>query len=448
MQKPILLIGGGLAGSLLAVLLARKGYRVRMYEHRQDMRSKGYVGGRSINLALSVRGIAALREVGLLDDIMQIAIPMPGRMLHSRESALTYQPYSANPENCIYSVSRGELNVRLLQLASNFPEIELIFDTRCTNFNAETGEAEFKNLVTGETFTDSGETVIATDGAFSAVRYAMQKLPRFSFSQSYLDTAYKELAIPPDAAGAMTMEKNALHIWPRGSFMMIALPNTDGTFTCTLFMPYEEAENSFAQLQTPDQVQAFFEQHFPDALPLMPTLIEDFFQNPTSHLATMRCNPWVYRDKVALLGDAAHAVVPFFGQGMNCSFEDCVVLGELIDAHRGDWTTIFAQYQAARIDNANAIADMAIENQIEMRVSTADPRFLLRKKVEHKLQTAFPEHFISRYDMVSFSQIPYAEAVRRGKINDKILEELMEGIGHEDQIDMILARNLVHERLG
>lgn len=447
MQKPILLVGGGLAGSLLAVLLARKGFRVRMYEHRADMRTKGYVGGRSINLALSVRGIAALREVGLLDDIMKIAIPMPGRMMHGTDSSLTYQPYSANPENCIYSVSRGELNVRLLQLAGEMPGVELIFDTRCTQFTPETGVAEFKNLITGEVYTDSGETVIATDGAFSAVRYAMQKLPRFSFSQSYLDTAYKELAIPPDAAGNLMMEKNALHIWPRGSFMMIALPNTDGTFTCTLFMPYE-GENSFAQLQTPEQVTAFFHQYFPDAMPLMPTLLEDFFQNPTSHLATMRCNPWVYEDKVALLGDAAHAVVPFFGQGMNCSFEDCVVMGEMIDAHRGDWTTIFARYQKARIDNANAIADMALENQIEMRAATADPRFLLRKKVEHKLQTAFPEHFISRYDMVSFSQIPYAEAVRRGKINDGILAELMEGIGAVEEVDMILARNLVKERLG
>lgn len=440
---PVVLAGAGLAGSLLGVFLARRGCRVALYERRPDMRRETISAGRSINLALSERGIRALRSVGLLDSIMQIAIPMKGRMMHDKKGNLSYQAYGKNDHEVIYSVSRGTLNARLMDLAEAETGVSIRFHSRCTGMNLDTREVDFVDEKTGKTFTVPAETVIGTDGAASALRLELMKAGRFNFSQEYLEHGYKELTIPPDANGNFRMEKNALHIWPRGSFMMIALPNPDGSFTCTLFFPYA-GENGFDALNTPEKVLAFFDTEFPDAVPLMPTLVEDFMHNPTGSLATVRCAPWHWKDALALLGDAAHAVVPFFGQGMNCSFEDCVILDECMEQYGTDWKAVFAAYSASRKTNADAIADMALENFIEMRDKVADARFLLRKAVEHVLEEQFPEQFIGRYAMVSFTNIPYREAFNRGLAQDKILDELCRNISRPEEVDLELARKLLN----
>lgn len=444
-MKHINVIGGGLAGSLMAVLLAQKGYQVRVYERRPDMRKHDLDGGRSINLALSERGIHALEEAGLKDEIMELAIPMPGRMIHHRDGSLEFQPYSNNPDHYINSVSRAELNRRLMTRSENLAKVDYFFNCRCLGMDFETGEAEMLNTETGEKFKLEGETTIASDGAFSAVRYDMQKTERFNFSQQFLTHGYKELEIPPAQGGGFQMEKNALHIWPRDEYMMIALPNLDGSFTCTLFFPFD-GEDSFNSMQTKDQVKTFFDKQFPDAVAMMPALLDDYFENPTGSLVTVRCFPWAYEGKVALMGDACHAVVPFFGQGMNAAFEDCSELSKCIDDHKGDWAKIFDQYQHARKANADAIADMAIENYDEMKDHVNDPDFVFKKQVEHHLERHTPS-YKSRYEMVSFSRIPYAEAYRRGELNKEILAQITEGIDRIEDIDMEKAERIIEERM-
>ncbi|MEM7367189.1 MAG: NAD(P)/FAD-dependent oxidoreductase [Bacteroidota bacterium] len=442
-QQPINLIGGGLAGSLMAVYLAQKGFRVNVYERRADMRQQLLDGGRSINLALSERGIHALREVGLEEEIMEIAIPMYGRMMHAVDGSLTFQAYSKDQQTCIYSVSRAELNARMMNLSESLKLVDFFFEQRAEDIDFESGEVYLKDLATNRSYKAPGRVSIACDGAFSAVRYAMQKTPRFNLEQAYLDHGYKELSIPAGPDNRFQLEPNALHIWPRGSFMMIALPNLDGTFTCTLFLPFE-GEWGFDALKTPDRVHLFFETFFPDALPLMPHLLDDFFNNPTGSLVTIRCYPWAKKDRILLMGDASHAIVPFFGQGMNAGFEDCSILNKYIDQHAPDWGKVFDEFQQDRKPNAEAIADMALENFIEMRDTVADPEFLLRKKVMHHLARHIPE-FQSRYEWVSFSTIPYAEAYRRGQINDQIIDTLLDGISSLEEIDLQQAETLVKE---
>ncbi len=444
-MESINLIGAGLAGSLMSIYLGQKGYQVNVFERRPDMRKQTVGGGRSINLAMSARAIRALEETGLIDEIMPLAIPMYGREMHSRDGNLTFQPYSHDPSICIYSVSRAELNIRLINKAEALETVAFQFETICDEVNLETGAITLRNLRTDTTFTAPGARSIATDGAFSAARYAMQKLPRFNFSQEYLSHGYKELTIPPDAEGGFRMKREALHIWPRGEFMMIALPNPDGSFTCTLFMAFE-GEQSFSNLDTTEKVLAFFETEFADAMTLMPNLVEEFFRNPTSSLVTVRCWPWTLGDKIALLGDAAHAIVPFFGQGMNAAFEDCTVLAACIEAEAPDWQEVFGQYERSRKPNADAIADMALENYLEMRDKTADPAFLFRKAVEHHLEQHM-DTYRSRYELVSFSTIPYAEAYRRGQVNLEILQDLMKGLARPEDVDLDLARKLIAEKL-
>lgn len=439
---PVVLAGAGLSGSLLAIFLARKGKKVEVFERRPDMRKESISAGRSINLALSERGIRALRSVGLLDPIMEIAIPMKGRMIHDKAGNLAYQAYGKNDREVIYSVSRGELNKKLMDLAEAQDGVNIHFNSRCTGMNLDSKEVYFTDDSTGKEFSVLAETVMGTDGSASALRLELMKAGRFNFSQDYLEHGYKELTIPPDAAGNFRMEKNALHIWPRGSFMMIALPNPDASFTCTLFFPYA-GENGFDALNSTEKVKAFFESEFPDAVPMMPTLLEDFMNNPTGSLATVRCAPWHWKDSLVLLGDAAHAVVPFFGQGMNCSFEDCVVLDEIIDQHGLDWAKVYPLYSASRKTNADAIADMALENFIEMRDKVADAKFRLMKEVEHVLEEKFPEHFIGRYVMVSFTNIPYREAFNKGQKQDLILEELCRNISSVQDLDLAKAESLV-----
>lgn len=422
-MERINIIGGGLSGSLVAVYLAKRGFDVHLYERRPDMRSTKIYAGRSINLALSTRGIRALEKVGLADDILGDGIPMYGRMMHTVDGKLNYQPYGKEGQ-AIYSVSRGRLNTRLLELADEYPNITLYFDHKCIDVDIDKRTAWFETP-TGEKIEAKGDRILGTDGAFAATRGRMQISDRFNFSQTYLEHGYKELEIPAGENGSFKLEKNALHIWPRGGYMMIALPNPAGDFTCTLFLPFEGGENSFKALTDRDKVSTFFNQQFADAVPIMPGLLDDFFGNPTSSLATIRCFPWVKEDKLALVGDAAHAVVPFYGQGMNCSFEDCVVLDECIENYGNDWNKIFANYQQLRKTNADAIADLALQNFVEMRDLVGQPQFLKKKQVEHDLCELYPENFTSQYELVTFTNQPYRKALEQGAKNDKVLATLI-----------------------
>ena len=421
MSQKITLVGGGLAGSLMSIYLAKKGYDVHLYERRGDMRLGQYQGGRSINLALSTRGINALSKVGLVNDILNISIPMKGRMMHSVAGELAYQAYGRE-DQMIYSVSRGQLNIKLLQLADQYPNIHMYFDHKCTNANLETNETTFVNEA-GEIVKDKADVILSTDGAFSAVRDAMIRYPRYNFSQTYENYGYKELEIVPAPNGGFQMDVNSLHIWPRSSFLMIALPNPGGNFTCTLFMPFE-GEVSLEKLNTKEAVTSFFETYFPDKLSMMPNLVDDFLNNPTGNLATMRCYPWV-KNNVALMGDSAHAIVPFYGQGMNCSFEDCVVLDQCIDEFKGDWTKILDAYQKSRKPNADAIASLALQNFIEMRDLVGSPEFLHKKHIEHDLVVLYPDKFKSQYERTTFSNENYLDALNWGAKNDTLLEYII-----------------------
>ncbi len=430
MSEKVTLVGGGLAGSLMSIYLAKRGYEVYIYERRADMRSGNYVGGRSINLALSTRGLRGLAKVGLDAEVLDISIPMTGRMMHSVDGALKYQPYGKDGQ-AIYSVSRGQLNIKLLQLADQYPNIHMFFNHKCTGVNLETCESTYVNEA-GETITDKADVVLGTDGAFSALRDAMQRTPRFNFSQTYENYGYKELEIVPNEGGDFQLDKNCLHIWPRKSFMMIALPNPGGNFTCTLFMPFE-GKPGIDDLKTREDITAFFDTYFPDAVPMMPGLVVDYLNNPTGMLTTMRCYPWV-NGKNALMGDSAHAVVPFYGQGMNCSFEDCVVLDECIEELGGDWTNVLDAYQKLRKPNADAIANLALQNFVEMRDLVGSDAFLHKKKVEHMLSEKHPDLFVSQYERVTFSTRDYAEALAYGEHNDRVLEAIIQN-GWEEKLD-------------
>lgn len=430
MPEKVTLVGGGLAGSLMSIYLAKRGYEVYIYERRADMRSGNYIGGRSINLALSTRGLAGLAKVGLDQEVLDISIPMTGRMMHSVAGELKYQPYGKNGQ-AIYSVSRGELNIKLLQLADQYPNIHMFFNHKCVSSNLETCETTFVNEA-GETIVDKADVVLGTDGAFSAMRDAMQKTSRFNFSQTYESYGYKELEIVPDANGAFQWDKNCLHIWPRKSFLMIALPNPGGNFTCTLFMPFE-GEPGIDDLKTETEILDFFNTHFPNAVPKMPGLVSDYQNNPTGILATMRCYPWV-RGNNALMGDSAHAIVPFYGQGMNCSFEDCVVLDECLEELGGDWPAVLDKYQKLRKPNADAIAYLALQNFIEMRDLVGSDAFLHKKKVEHMLSEKHPDLFVSQYERVTFSTRDYSEALAYGAMNDRVLDAIIDN-QWEEQLD-------------
>jgi kynurenine 3-monooxygenase len=412
-------IGAGLAGSLMAIFLGRAGHRVQVFERRLDPRAAGAEGGRSINLAISARGLHALEQVGLKDQVLANAVPMRGRMIHSPTGGLAFQPYGTEGQ-AINSVSRAGLNRMLLEAAEQQAHLTIGFDHRLGSIDFEEGTLEFTSR-SGEVTTAPAGVVVGADGAFSAVRSQLQIRDRFSYSQSYLAHGYKELYIPPAAGGGFQMEPNALHIWPRGGYMMIALPNQDGSFTCTLFWAFEGA-NSFAAIRTEDDLRRFFEGTYPDALPLMPTLAHDFFANPTSSLVTVRCAPWHLEDKAVLLGDAAHAVVPFYGQGANAAFEDCVVLDECLRAWPADRSRAFSTFEQQRKHNADAIADLALANFVEMRDHVASSSFLFKKKIEKILHRLMPRVFVPLYTMVSFTRIPYAEAVARAARQDRMLK--------------------------
>ncbi|MBA2743465.1 MAG: FAD-dependent monooxygenase [Chthoniobacterales bacterium] len=414
------LIGSGLAGGMMAAFLGRRGHQVGLYERRGDPHAGNLVGGRSINLALSTRGIHALQKLGIADEVLQHAIPMRGRMIHDKSGELHFAPYDRDPNKCINSIGRGALNNATIEAAQRYPNVRVHFNHNCTGVDIDAGSADFANNLTNESSVVSADAIIGVDGAFSVVRRSMQRLDRFEYSQSYLPHGYKELTIPPAADGSWRLEKHALHIWPRKSFMMIALPNPDGSFTCTLFWEFD-GPRSFATTTTDDQLRRFFEEEFRDAVPLMPTLLDDFRENPTGSLVTVRCAPWHYRDKAALVGDAAHAVVPFYGQGMNAAFEDCVVLDECLAEFPDNREHAFAEYFSRRKVNADALADLAVENFIEMRDKTASPAFRAKKKLDHLLEGVLPGIYLPLYTMVSFTRIPYAEAARRARRQDRIV---------------------------
>ncbi len=420
--KDIIVVGAGPVGAMWASALAQRGHRVRVFERRGDMRAEDIGAGRSINLALSDRGFRALDKIGAGDLIRGEAIPMRGRMIHDEHGATNLQPYG-EADQAIFSVDRGALNRRLMDHAEQDGNVSFHFRHALEDVDFARPAATFLRD-DGAQVTDYADLVFGCDGAFSAVRWSMLKTPRFDYSQQWLSHGYKELYIPADPAGGYRIEKNALHIWPRGTFMLIALPNPDGSFTCTLFLPFE-GDVSFAALDDKSKVEAFFAETFADAVPHMPTLVQDFFDNPTSPLGTIRCAPFHLEDKVCLLGDAAHAVVPFYGQGLNAGMEDCTVLSAILDETGEDWGRAFGLYSARRKPDADAIADLALYNFIEMRDRVADDRFVLQKKIEKKISQWYGDRYLPLYSMVTFSHRPYAEAQAYGRAQDALMQKVL-----------------------
>ncbi len=431
-NQKVIIIGAGLSGSLLGIYLAKRGIEANIYESRGDIRKEEMSAGRSINLALSNRGIAALKEIRLDEYMLAEAVPMHGRMIHSVDGQTKLLPYSGREGEYINSVSRSGLNIALMNEAEKYAGVKFYFNEKLVDFDCKSGEAKFES---GKIV--KGDTLIATDGAGSKVRDAMLHggVPRFNFSQQFLEHGYKELHIPPGDNGDFSMEKNALHIWARRAFMMIALPNFDGSFTCTLFLAHT-GENSLEQLTDEKSLLEFFQTNFADAIPLMPTLAEDFFANPIGNLGTIKCFPWNVGGKSLLLGDSAHAVVPFYGQGMNASFEDCRILNGLIEKHGTDWEKVFNEYGALRKENTDAIAQMAEENFYEMRDAVADPIFVRKRELETRLEHEFPNYF-SKYSMVTFREdLPYSVAKQKGNAQDKLLMEICAKVEDVSRIDL------------
>ena len=426
-SKNIIILGAGLVGSLLSIFLAKRGFNVHIYERRSDMRTENISAGRSINLALSDRGWRALRKAGIDSEIRNVAIPMQGRMMHSLKGEITSQPYGEKGQS-IYATSRGLLNSVLMTEAEK-NGVSIHFKKRCTDVDLENSIAHFDDEQI------KSQIIISADGAFSVARLQLQlSTDRFEYSQHYLNHGYKELIIPPGKENTFLMEKNFLHIWPRGGYMLIALPNLDGSFTCTFFFPFE-GKDSFSSIKSKKDCAEFFGRIFPDVVPLMPTLEEDFFTNPTGSLVTVKCFPWSYKDKLCLLGDAAHAIVPFYGQGMNCGFEDCTVFDELMDKYNNDWKTIFSEFQNIRKKDADAIAELAYMNFIEMRDKVGSYQFLLQKKIEARMHEKHPAKWLPLYSQVTFSDIPYSDALANGKKQEEIMKKIMNIEGIEKKWD-------------
>ena len=426
MKEKIIIIGAGLSGTLLAIRMAQRGYKVSLHEKLPDMRKVHMDGGRSINLALSKRGLKALDKIGLKEKILADCIPMKGRMIHPIDGEAFFSPYSGRANDYINSVSRGGLNIELLNRADSFPNLTIKFNNKCTWVDLESATASFKNLKTEEISQEKGTVVIGADGAGSAVRRSlMGKTTQllFNYSQDFLRHGYKELSIHPKEGGGFRIEKNALHIWPRGQFMIIALPNLDGSFTVTMFHPFE-GEIGFNNLNTKEKVKAFFEKEFASLIPYMPHYLEEFFENPVGTLGTIKCYPWQAFGKAVVLGDAAHAVVPFYGQGMNASFEDVFVFDEILEKHEGDWEKILTTFQDARASNTNAIADLAIDNFYEMRDKVDDKAFIKKRKLEMKLEQTYDDYY-SKYSLVTFRpELSYAHAMDLGRRQDELLLDI------------------------
>ncbi|MDP2387465.1 MAG: NAD(P)/FAD-dependent oxidoreductase [Bacteroidota bacterium] len=442
-MKQATIVGSGLVGSLWAIYLSKAGYKVKIVERRQDMRKETISAGKSINLATSYRGWKALDEMGIGDEIRKIAIPMYGRTIHDINGNTSYQPYGINNQ-AIYSVSRGEINSKLMDIAEQKGNAELFFNEECIGADLQNGIVQLKNTKSGKTTELKSDVVFGTDGAFSAIRYnAMQKLDRFSYSQNYIDDGYREILLPANADGSYKLEKNTLHIWPRGRFMLIALPNFDGSFTCTLFMPFEGTEHCFNNLTSKLKVETFFKEVFPDFFEMMPTIADAWENHPLSSLAIIRCFPWTH-GKTALMGDAAHATVPFFGQGMNAGFEDCSVMYSLMKKHNEDWNTIFKEYELIRKPNGDAVQDLSLLNYVVMRDKVADPSFLLQQKVERRIAELYPGKYFPMYSMVSFSEIEYNVALNKGKEQDQIIQNLIQQNNITEEVEQDKIDHFIH----
>lgn len=444
-DQSITIIGAGPVGSLMSIFLARRGYDITIFERRPDMRNVDIPAGRSINLALANRGIDALDRLGLMDEIRGLLIPMRGRMIHGPDGALSLQPYGNKPNEVIYSVSRAALNSTLLNAAEE-NGVTIRFNQRCDDIDFTRKTLKACDEIGQQSQPMEFDKIIGADGGGSVVRTAIARQQKGAVDEEQLGHGYKELTIPPGPDGAFQMERNALHIWPRGGFMLIALPNLDGSFTATLFLPHEGPQ-SFTALRTKEQVARFFDSNFPDAVPLIANLAGSFVDNPTGSLGTIRCDRWCVGGDALIMGDAAHAIVPFHGQGMNAGFEDCVALDRCLEEQGADWPGAFAAFEKNQKPNADAIAHMALENYVEMRDSVLDPKFQLKKEIAWKLEALYPDHFIPRYSMVMFHLLPYSEAFARGKIQAQILDELAQTAQSADAIDMTLAKQLIEKRI-
>ncbi|NBY18780.1 FAD-dependent monooxygenase [bacterium] len=447
--QSLTVVGAGLVGSLLSTVLAKLGFDVDIFERRVDMRKETISAGRSINLAMSVRGLYSLQKLGIHEEILKKAIAMPGRIIHPISGKTSFQAYGQSEAECIYSISRAELNKTLMTIAEETQKVKIHFQEKLTQVDFEGRKLKFQNDKTKKETEVHYNQVFGTDGSSSVLRHALRDQFGHEESESILSHGYKELHMAPMFQGNFKMEKHGLHIWPRGSYMLIALPNCDGSFTCTLFL-FNTGPLSFESLTTPEKVEAFFKEQFPDVIPLIPDYIDQFFHNPTGQMVTVKTYPWNHKEDIVLLGDAAHAIVPFFGQGMNCGFEDVAVLSEMIEKIKNQevpWKSIFDEFSASRKPNGDAIADLAVDNFVEMRDRVADKKFLLAKEVEKLLEKRFPEEYVSRYRLVSFTRVPYRIALDAGKRQDKILSSLCEGISSAGDVDFVRAYELIKKEI-
>ena len=427
-KEKILIVGAGLCGSLLALRMAQRGYQVEVYESRSDLRNSVISAGRSINLSLSDRGLKALRMAGLEKKARALCIPMKGRLMHDAASNTFESNYSGRQGECINSISRGNLNGLLLTEAEKYSNVNIHFNTKCLEIDIESKIARFQSSDSKEQFTVQADVIFGTDGAGSSLRKSYEKqFPAFKVSQEFLTHGYKELEIPADKNGGHLISKEHLHIWPRGDYMLIALPNMDGSFTVTLFLSYSEGSYNFDNLITKEKIIEFFEKDFPDTLALIPDVLKEFENNPTGKLGTVKCYPWAYKGNTLLLGDSSHAIVPFYGQGMNASFEDVFVFDSVLNQFEGDWATVFSEFQKQRKIDADAIADLAIDNYYEMRDHVANPLFKEKRIVEMGLEKFFPTEYFSKYSLVTFNEhIGYHEAMTKGRAQDKVLLKMVE----------------------
>jgi kynurenine 3-monooxygenase len=432
-MEKILVAGAGLVGSLLSIHMARQGHEVHLFDRYPDFRTTRIASGKSINLTICERGFTALDRVGAGDLVRRISVPCHGRMIHNVDGSIEYQPYG-NHREAIHSVSRNTLNHALLGHALEQPSLTCHFEQKCLEVDLDRPSATIQDLRTGESTCWEGDRLFGADGAYSAVRLRLQKVPRFNFEQQFLDQGYKELDAPPSPAGDWVLAGDAIHIWPRGEYMLIGFPNLDRSFTLSLHMPFE-GNPSFESIQTPADVRRFFERSFPDALPLLPNLVEDFFGRPEASMITVRCSPWTYQDKVALVGDAAHAMVPSYGQGANSGFEDCSVLADCIAGSGGDWRRAFKSYESLRKPNADAIADLALEHFHELRDLVGDPQFQLRKRVERRLNELFPDRYSPLYSLISFTNVTYVEALRKDREQRALVDLMLTTPGLLDHLE-------------
>jgi kynurenine 3-monooxygenase len=442
-METILVIGGGLVGSLLSTYLARQGYEIHLFDRFPDFRKAKAPSGRSINLTICERGFTSLDRVGAGDLVRAISIPCYGRVVHATDGSVEWQPYG-NRREAIHSVSRNNLNRALLTLALEQPSLTCHFEQKCLEVDLDQPAVAFKDLRSGELSHWRGDRLFGADGAHSAVRLRMQRSQRFNLRQEYLDQGYKELNVPPAAAGGWALEGNAIHIWPRGHYMLIGFPNLDRSFTLSLHMPYE-GEPSFASIRTPDDVQRLFERSFPDALPLLPNLVADFFGRPEASMVTIRCSPWTYRHKVLLIGDAAHAIVPSYGQGANSGFEDCSVLADCIAESAGNWGQAFHRYESLRKPSAEAIADLALEHFHELRDLVGDPEFLLRKRIERRINELLPDRYSPLYSLISFTNVPYVEALQRDREQRTLIDRVQAIPGIADRLESEEIETLIED---